>query len=652
MKKRQLAIILLAIAFLSFLAYYNSLTNPFIWDDEGLVVKNTLIRGWGNCPKAFTNHLFYGALSGSNFYRPIQTITFIWDYSFWGLNPLGYHVTNLILQILVSFLTFLLVFTLAESLIIALSAALLFAVNPLHTEAVTYISGRSDLLLAVFILLSMLAFIKSQKSLSQKAGLFYLCSSLALFILALLSKELAVVFPFAILAYIFSYERESLKKINLVMRKILPFFVITIVYAILRVSIFSFSTAKPPGLAIYPLALRIMVLPKVFFSYIKLLVLPLNLHMSRTFHFSLTFWPLLGLWFLLGAVLVVFVYLFKNKQKYKTATFLGLWFLIFLLPQSGIIPINAFVAEHFIYLSSISFSALLSFVLLKYLKKTVFIISLAGLLIFYIMLTVSRNAQWKYPVVFYEELLKLSPYSFMAHNNLGLEFERRGQYEKAISQYKKAIEIMPDLLEAHSNLANLYYKTARFKDAEREYAIVEGAAPLSKKGEGASNIASLYEAEGLLDKAIDKYNLALRLDQRLNFTHFNLARIYLAKGDLNASTEELIKSIPGIGLSKGEKENYLQVIAGYLKSIKKQKAPAAFYNDLGVRFAVNGYFEAAIQAFKAAIELEPRYKDAYFNLGLAYYKMNQRNKAINELRSAVKFGHKRSAELLKEIIKK
>jgi len=650
-KTGHLVIIFLSISFLCILAYYNSLTNPFIWDDEGLIVKNALIKNWRFWPKAFTNDLFFGSSSGSNFYRPLQTLSYIGDYFFWQLNPFGYHITNILLQILVSFLLFLFIFSISGNLIVAYSAVLLFAVNPLHTEAVSYISGRSDLLLGLFTLAALLVFIKSQEGGTDTQRKAYLYLSLLLFILALLAKELAAIFPLVILAYLFCYQRDGFKRPRSLIFSILPFFIIDAVYLILRLTILHFNTTKPPALTSYPFLLRVFVLPEVLLSYLKLLVFPLDLHMSRTFKLPAGIWPLLCLWFLLVIILLYLARILRDSPKYKTVSFLSLWFLLFLLPQSGMTPINAFIAEHFIYLSSISFFTLIAYALFYSLRRGIFILSLAGLVIFYLLLTVSRNAQWKYPVVFYEKLIELSPGSFMAHNNLGLEYQRRRHFDQAISEYKKALRIAPGLLEAHSNLASLYYETKDFKQSEKEYAIVERIAPPAKSGEVANNIAVLYEEQGLLLEAVNKYKLALQLDPNLEFVHFNLARLYWAKGESGLACDEILNSMPRLVIPVHKKQLYIKVIGQYLTTVKKGKPAPLFYNDLGVSFAASGLFDAAITSFRVALGLQPDYQDAHFNLALVYYKTGLKDKALAELRLMLKFkpGHKKAEKLLKEI---
>ena len=134
---KQYLSVFLIICAACLLAYSNSLTNPFIWDDNALVVKNTLIRSGQNLGASFTSNLYLGTNSASNFYRPLQTISYIFDYHFWQLDSFGYHLTNIILQIGVSFLVFLLLLSLLESSLIAIAASVFFAVSlgPAHSPA-------------------------------------------------------------------------------------------------------------------------------------------------------------------------------------------------------------------------------------------------------------------------------------------------------------------------------------------------------------------------------------------------------------------------------------------------------------------------------------------------------------------------------------
>jgi tetratricopeptide (TPR) repeat protein len=322
------------------------------------------------------------------------------------------------------------------------------------------------------------------------------------------------------------------------------------------------------------------------------------------------------------------------------------WFIVFILPQSGLFAINAFVSEHFIYLSSISIFLGLVFLLNRFLKMRILIPVCAALILFYGTLTVSRIYDWKDPLLFYQKIIKFSPDSFQAHNNLGLQYEFRNKLDLAAQEYLKAIAIKPDLLEAHSNLANLYFKMGLLKEAKQEYAIVEKIAPAGKAGEIQNNIGCVYEVEGRLDEALEKYNLALKLDPSLSFAHFNIARVSLARKDFDRAASEVLKSLPETLPAKES----IRIVREQLASGNSFADGTVFYNDLGVRFAQSKDFVNATRAFKRSLELRPMYADAHFNLGLAYWNMGKKREAELAFKDAIRSGpgHARAEAFLRE----
>ncbi|MDD3088094.1 MAG: tetratricopeptide repeat protein, partial [Candidatus Omnitrophica bacterium] len=633
-KIKIILLVLLVISALCLIAYSNSLHNPFIWDDLALVSKNPFIQTWRNALKSFSQELYSGTVASSNFYRPIQTISFILDYHFWGLDPFGYHLTNILFQILVSFLFFLFVYKITAKLPVSFLSAAFFCVSPLNTEAVTYVSGRAEMLMGIFLLSSFLLFASAQAK-TGRLRVFYSIFSYYFFFFALLSKELSLVFPLIILGYLLYFCRDKFKKVYEIISPLLPFIIIALMYIVLRLAIFNFKTLYPPALTRFPLYVRLTVLPKIVFTYLSLLISPDNLHMSKTLVRPTSFIGIFLAWFLLGIGFVACLKILTNKKINKALPFFLLWALVFFLPQSGILPINAFIAEHFIYLSSISFFILAAYLLQRFLRKEVFIIASAGLLLFYGMLTYSRNADWKDPFVFYEKIIRLSPESFQAHNNLGFEYEQRNMLKMAELKYKMALELRPDLIEARSNLANVYYKSGRFKEAMEEYQIVKKSSPALKLGEVENNIGCIYEVEGFLDKALESYHLAVSLDPKLCFSRFNIAKIYQAQGKIDLSVQQIILSLEDTGGVKEKEPEYLDLTRKFLKEAKISCA-AVFYNDLGVVFANKSFYNIAAASFKRAIEAEPYFSDAYFNLGLAYWNLGRKREAILACKRALK----------------
>lgn len=640
---------LLLICAVCALAYFNSLHNPFIWDDDALVVRNTLIRSWQNVPGAFTNDLYFGVLSGSNFYRPLQSISFIFDYHFWQLDPSGYHLTNILLQIGVSYLVFLLVYNLLGSLTIGIGTAVLFAASPLHTEAVTYISGRAEMLMGFFVILSLLLFIKSQASGQRHPRLFFSFSVIS-FVCALLSKEVAIVFPLIILGYIVYLGRERLKEKFYLIRSVSPFAIVALVYLFLRISVFSFSTIRPPALAKISLCIRASVLPKVILTYFKLLFLPTGLHMSHEVVRPISVAGILGAVLSLGAIIYSCIYFLKPSGRNKVASFMLFWALVFFIPQSGIFPINAFVAEHFIYLSSISFFLLVVYFLNKFLRHKLFILAVSLLCVFYIILTCAYNFQWSNPVVFYRNIIKYSPDSFQAHNNLGLQYEYLGRFPEAALEYKRALAIKPDLTEGHANLANLYFKLKSYSLAQAEYETLQKTDLGSKAAEVQNNLGNVYEALGKFQEALDKYSRALEIDSRLKFAHFNLARIYFVRGEIDLAAQHILDSLGAIEKPLAERQ---VVVANFLKNTRNVDNAAEFYNNLGINFAGNNLLKEALGAFNLALELNPSFADCYYNQGLVYLYLDKKSQAKIALKQALKINpkHIRAKSLMAKELK-
>jgi len=636
-------LVVLLISLICGVAYFNSLHNPFIWDDDALVVKNTLITHWQNIPQAFSNDLYFGAPLGSNFYRPLQSVSFIFDYHFWQLNPFGYHLTNIVLQIAVSSLVFMLVFNLFGNFAVAIATAVLFAATPLHTEAVTYISGRAEMLMGFFVLLSLLLFIKCQKlDTAHPKSIFSL--SIFCFILALLSKEVAIVFPLIIAGYIFYISRERLKKKLYFYKQVSPFVLVALIYLYLRIFVFSFSTLRPAALAKISWWMRLSVLPKVIITYFKILIFPTGLHMSRELVRPTSYLGILVAVFALGVIISSCVYCLKYSKQ-KAAAFMLFWALVFFIPQSGIFPINAFVSEHFIYLSSISFFLALVYFLHKVLRKRLFILAISLLCIAYIALTSARNYEWRNPIIFYQKIIKYSPSSFQAHNNLGLQYEHLGRFDEATSEYEKALKIKPDLIEAHANLANLYFKLKFYDLAKAEYETLEKSNLGSKAGETQNNLGNIYEALGRPQEALLKYNLALALDPRLKFTHFNLARIYFLQGKIDLAAQQILDSLGILEKSQIDKR---AIIVNFIKQTYNVDNAAEFYNNLGINLAQNNLLPEALSAFNLALELNPVFADGYFNQGLAYLYMGKKSKARAALKQVLKIdaNHIRAKRLM------
>ena len=166
------------------LVYANCLGHGFVWDDQYLVVDNPQIKDWRRAASLFVSDLFPPVMP-SGYYRPLQALSYLADYAVWGLLPAGFHLTNILLHGVTALVFYAVAVALLHSTSAALIAASLFAVHPIHTEAIAYVSGRSDPLAAIFLLTALLGFIHHRR----RAGNGWLFLSLVCFALALLARE-------------------------------------------------------------------------------------------------------------------------------------------------------------------------------------------------------------------------------------------------------------------------------------------------------------------------------------------------------------------------------------------------------------------------------------------------------------------------------
>jgi hypothetical protein len=334
-----LAVVL--VAALGFLAYAGILKGAFVWDDEVLVVKDAYIRDFAHLKNIFTENILGGVKRMSAFYRPLQILTYALDFSLWKLDPFGYHLTNILLHIGVALAVFFFLLALAAPPRAALWASLFFVVHPVHTEAVSYVSGRADPLVALFVFLCLTFYIRQASR--QRAGLGSVPIVFAA--AALLSKESALLLPLMVLLYHVTF-RTRVRRAGF-----WGLLGVCAGYAVLRRAFSSHLAGEMD--VVLPFFQRIPGFFAAFTQYLRLLVWPAGLHMEYgqpRFSFA-------DPRVLLGAVLCAgsVVLFFKLRRRDPLLSFAIGWFLLTLAPVANIFPVNAYLAEHWLYLPSVGF---------------------------------------------------------------------------------------------------------------------------------------------------------------------------------------------------------------------------------------------------------------------------------------------------------
>lgn len=558
-----------------FSIYANSLNGKFIMDDNVLIKENIRKERVLDISRIFKKNIELDVETEFKLYRPLQILSYIIDYSLWGLNPRGYHFTNILLHILSTITLYLLINIIYQDKAISFFTSITFLTHPVHTEAVAYISGRSDPLSTFLFLICFMCYIKRLK---LKNILLYILMIIS-YILALLSRENTIILPALILGYHYFFK----KKLQVI--DFISISIITIIYITLRITILRPFLTHPVSSTNI-----IQRLPGLFiamYNYIKILLFPLNLHMeygNRLFKWTDPR-TIAGILITLSLIM----YILKNK----TMSFPLYWFLTAIIPVSNIYPLNAYMAEHWLYLPSVGFFLILSFGLyyIYRIKKYRFIAipTLIAINSSYSFLTVRQNYYWRDPLTFFERTLQFVPDSVTAYNNLGIIYSDMGEKRKGISYLEKAIELDPKNSKAYNNLGNV------------------------------------YSSIGKIDNAISLYKKAIEIDKTYTKAYFNLGNMY--------------KSI-------GKNE---EAITYYKKAIEISPNFIDGYVNLGVTYRDMDNTNEAIAVYKKAIALDPYYAVTYNNLSAAYYYNKQYALAIENMDKAVELGYKVAPELLEAL---
>lgn len=448
----------IGIALIGFLAYSNSLNNNFMWDDYFLVRNNAHIKQWSYIGRIFIEDVGTGSGIKIGFWRPLQMLTYMCNYACAGLNLRTYHLTNIVLHILVALALYWCIVRLFANKLIAFVAALLFSVHPVHTEAVTYISGRSDSLAALCILLSFIAYLRYLQSRRGTMYTFMLIS----FSLALLSREISIFFPLSLLLYHYAFKIPCRAK-----TLILPF-VLSVGYIVARLTLlksFLPETATSTVLERLPGAFVALA------NYSRLLCMPSDLHMeygNRFFGWHST-GTLIGV-FLFVAVIGL---LYRKRNSDRLLFFSFGWFLLWLLPSLNIFPINAYMAEHWLYLPSMGIFIILANVFYKAYTaartRAAAIICVIILIVTYAFLTLQQNEYWKHPIAFYERTIRYNPFSARLYGNLGSTYRELGKFEEAVAAYQKALEVNPSFTGVYINMGIAYEQMGNYGEAIKAY---------------------------------------------------------------------------------------------------------------------------------------------------------------------------------------
>jgi len=459
------------IAVLIAVCYVNSLGVFFLWDDYALILDNPLVKQFDM--KSFLKPMHFqetGSLSSLPVYfRPLQTITYMLDYSVWRTNAFGYHLTNIFLHFVNSVLLLILLSIFSKNKIIPFLGAVLFAVNPSFTLSVTYISGRSDLLVLLFALLSMICFLKSFEK-EKLLPVFYVIS-LVSFALMLFSKEIGL---FILPAYFFLNSNRSKEHSFKGALVYLPYFIIAVFYLIFRPH-FVFKGWEFTGLESKNTLFYLLTFVKGNIVYLFKAVFPREVYMQYTIQTVNSFNQI---WFYIS-ILFVFISssLILLKKSLDKNFLLG--YMWFFLPLSALILMNIVFAMketelllplHNLYFSFPGIILMGDFAFSKFKTdiRKIFVFCATVAVIYYSASTIYENNFWHEEIPFYERIIAKnnnSAFNYIPLSNLGYSYEREKEYDLAEKSFLEAARLSGRNALFYNGLAFYYIRRGDYKKA-------------------------------------------------------------------------------------------------------------------------------------------------------------------------------------------
>jgi tetratricopeptide (TPR) repeat protein len=519
----SLAGLIALLLLLAVVPYLNSLPNGFVYDDNNEVSTNPYIRSFGHLGDIFSTRILahLGARGATNYYRPISILGFLLCYKLFGLLPYGFHLANLVLHALMVCLLFGLTKRLFQDLWLGFVAAAVFALHPIHSESVAWVSAVTDLELAVFCLAAFWFFLDSAKPNGARSELAQLGMA-STFVLALLSKEAAVTLPLVATVYEHFYRDD--REATTARQKLARYgvlWLLVVAYVLFRIRFFG---AFAPVLLTAHVSWYEAILSGFALAgeYLWKMLWPVQLSAYYAFHKSVS--PLdprvLSGAAALGLCAVAFGVLWRRSRP---ISFGFVWFFLTLAPvlNSRWLGPNVFT-ERYLYLPSVGLCWVAAWGILRiwaqaagrgHAWRPALGIALGVVGVLAVVRVVIRNRDWRDEGTYYRvtlaaepeaaslrlnvgavywnhmqpeaaerewrAALATSPDSALLLNNLGLVYARKKQYGEAVDYFQRSMRLRPNFTDAHLNLGRLDEETGKTPEAELQLRAAVALAPLS-----------------------------------------------------------------------------------------------------------------------------------------------------------------------------
>ena len=630
------SVIALSILILSI--YSNSFDCSWHFDDEPNITDNPNLHlkelTWQNLKRAL-----YSDRNNPAFpYRPVACLTFALNHYFGGINVFGYHLVNLLIHMISSIFLLLFIYhTLnlpslrakyaPQSYFIALLATTLWAINPVQTQAVTYIVQRMASMAGMFYIMSMYFYLRARTTDTKPKKILLFIACFISFLMALGSKENAAMLPLSIFLYeilIFQQiAKQNFRKYGMLLL-ILSGAILVLGFAYIYIKggyVFSFLDGyrnRP-----FTLAQRLLTEPRILVFYITLFLYPVpnRLSIAHSVHVSTSLfdpiWTLLSILFILGTIGYA-VYLAKKRPLFS---FCILFFFLNHAIESTIFGLEL-AFEHRNYIPSmffflpitIGFACLLELYEKKRAMKSIISIFIVLLLIGLGNSTFMRNFVWKNDKTLWTDAVEKAPNKFRPHHNLGTYYQNHGNKDMAILEYQTALEKpasdrLDETFVTYYNLGQVY---SDLKDYEKALSYYYKALSTNPRYPPIyNNIAGILDRQGKYELSRTYLLDALRLQPSSTLANFNLGLHYLRKKQPDKAIYHLDRV--------SDEKTFGEMVPLYF----------------GIAFKQKGHLGRAVTYFKKALKRNPRNIKLYLHMAEVFYRLDKYDKAGQETEKAI-----------------
>ena len=670
---------------ISCLCYLNSLWGDFCFDDISAIVENQDLRPETPFVNLFQDD-FWGTpmhVDGSHrSYRPLTIFTFRINYLIHGLQPIGYHVVNVLFHAMVTYLFTCFVSQISNgNLSLALISGLLFAIHPIHTEAIAGLVGRAESLSGIFYLTALLIYSKT----SNHSGLIYCLDMAALgftILCSVLSKEVGITVIAVCCVYDALYIEKIiilnflsptsptswLRKYNRILKRIILLIILALTILLLRIKINgpglpSFTSLDNPA-SNAPFPTRQLTFLYLCFINTWLLLCPSFLCADWTMQTirlvetasdprniltAITFlvYLIFGLWSI------------SDNSDDKRIVLMALSTIIFpFIPASNLFfPVGFVVAERILYIPSMGVCLLIALGATKLLNhgkfmKYICLVFLGVTCVLYFSKTLTRNWDWSNDYSLFKSGVKINKNNAKLYNNLGHVYENLAQYREAEELFQQASIIQPDDTGSWINLGRVLKLQQRFDEAElaleKALDLMPNITDKSQSFRIAPNHLHVYfnyanllsQHPSRYEEAEHYYKVTLRVRPGMSEAHMNYGNLLIKTGDLESALSHYQKAIEQ---KPDYADAYYNLATTYLrkndsasceKYLRKTLSLDSNHIHALINLATLLMEDNSIKSRKEAMELfqrilvtDPRNEAAYFNLGILYSDENSHQEA-------------------------